>query len=230
MFDVVLFLQAIWVGLAVAAPVGPVGGLCIQRTLRFGVRVGLLSGLGAALADTFYGGCAAFGVTAVINLIESAKRPLAFVAAPVLTAMAVRMIRRARRPPPPVPDPPAPAEPASGGEPPPPPPAPGVFGAVAGTFLLTASNPATLLGFIALFGSLGLGKDAEVSWTDSVVITAGVFVGASFWWSALCFGVHQFRDRMGRRLHWMDYFVAFLLLAAAGLAVYNAVVIPPPAG
>ena len=58
-----LLIRGLLAGLIIAAPVGPVNVLCISRTLSKGRRSGLVSGLGAAAADTFYGSIAGFGIT-----------------------------------------------------------------------------------------------------------------------------------------------------------------------
>ncbi|MDZ7592258.1 MAG: LysE family transporter [Rubrivivax sp.] len=72
-----LFLQSMWVGLAIAAPVGPIGVFVIQRILRHGVPVGLATGLGAAVADAAYGAVGAYGVTGLIAWLQGARMPLA---------------------------------------------------------------------------------------------------------------------------------------------------------
>lgn len=72
-----LFLQSLLIGLSIAAPVGPIGLLTIQRTLALGPAAGLATGLGAAAADAAYGPLGAFGVTALINALTAARAPLA---------------------------------------------------------------------------------------------------------------------------------------------------------
>ena len=72
-----MFLESLWIGLAIAAPVGPIGLLVIQRTLQRGALVGLATGLGAALADGLYGAVGAFGVSWIIEALSGARVPLA---------------------------------------------------------------------------------------------------------------------------------------------------------
>src|SRR5512147_524049 len=69
--DVNTWLKGITIGLAIAAPVGPIGVLCIRRTLANGMATGFASGLGAATADAFYGFVAAFGLTFISALLVS---------------------------------------------------------------------------------------------------------------------------------------------------------------
>ena len=69
MIDLSVFLRGLLIGFSIAAPVGPIGVLCIRRTLSEGRLAGFLSGMGAASADMFYGAVAAFGLTAVQDLL-----------------------------------------------------------------------------------------------------------------------------------------------------------------
>src|SRR5919206_4525412 len=69
--DLGVFVRGLVVGLAVAAPVGPIGVLCIRRTLADGRAAGLVSGLGAATADAIYGCIAGFGLTFISSLLIS---------------------------------------------------------------------------------------------------------------------------------------------------------------
>ena len=85
-----LFLSSLWIGLSIAAPVGPIGLLVIQRTLRHGIAVGLATGLGAAVADAAYGAVGAFGVSALIRALQGARVPLALVGGAFLLWLAWR--------------------------------------------------------------------------------------------------------------------------------------------
>jgi threonine/homoserine/homoserine lactone efflux protein len=72
--NISFFLQGFIIGISIAAPVGPIGVLCIRRTLANGRTCGLVSGLGAATADAIYGGCAAFGLTIVSNFLLNQQK------------------------------------------------------------------------------------------------------------------------------------------------------------
>src|SRR5687767_5964988 len=85
-----LFFKSLWIGLSIAAPVGPIGLLVIQRTLRHGRAVGLATGLGAAAADAAYGAVGAFGVTALINALQQLRVPLALLGGGFLLWLAWR--------------------------------------------------------------------------------------------------------------------------------------------
>lgn len=193
-----LFLKSALIGLSIAAPVGPIGLLCIQRTLDKGTRVGLATGLGAAVADALYGAIGAFGVTAVITLLTGAHTLLAVGGALFLLWLAWSAWRS------------TPASQAAvdmGGV--------KAWQAFGGTFLLTVSNPATILSFIAVFSSLAGGMT-----TDSPAwMIAGVFIGSAAWWLVLVGLVGRLRERLQpAHLRWIRRGSAVLL---AGFAAYQ---------
>jgi threonine/homoserine/homoserine lactone efflux protein len=88
------FLKGLLIGLTIAAPVGPVGVLCIHRTLKYGKLVGVISGLGAASADLFYGAVAAFGLVAITNMITESSTVIRFVGGLLFLAIGIHMLRQ----------------------------------------------------------------------------------------------------------------------------------------
>jgi threonine/homoserine/homoserine lactone efflux protein len=190
-----LLLKSALIGLSIAAPVGPIGLLCIQRTLDHGPRVGLATGLGAAVADALYGAVGAFGVTAVIALLTDAHALLAVGGALFLLWLAWSAWNGADS---------KQAAVAQGG----------VKGwhAFGGTFLLTLSNPATILSFIAVFSSLAGGMGA----VSPLWMIAGVFIGSAAWWFILVGAVGRMRERLQmRHLRWIRRGSALLLAGFA---------------
>ncbi len=158
------FLTGAVLGFLVAAPVGPIGLLCISRTIRAGWLAGFASGLGAATADCAYASLAAFGITAATRGAQSIAAPVHTIGAVLLLWMGIRELR---------------AEPRGTMSPGA---VPAPFRAFAGTFGLTLLNPATILSFIAIFAAASL---ATPSPRVAVQIVAGVFVGSAFWWLIL---------------------------------------------
>lgn len=159
-----IFLKSVLIGLSIAVPVGPIGLLCIQRTLEYGSRVGLATGMGAAVADALYGAIGAFGVTALITLLTQARPQLTVAGAIFLLWLAWRNWRSA--------DPQMAAAGQSGVK---------LWRAFGGTFLLTLSNPSTILSFIAVFSALAEGmSQGSPGW-----MILGVFLGSTFWWLVL---------------------------------------------
>jgi threonine/homoserine/homoserine lactone efflux protein len=165
-----LFGKGMAIGLAVAAPVGPIALLCIQRVLRSGRLLGLASGFGVALADGCYGGIAAFGLTALADALVAQARWVALGGGVVLLWLGVRALLAPR----PQRDPGQALTP----------PASGLFAAFASTYVLTLSNPTTILTFAAIFvglGTLGMRTD----YAGATLLTAGVFAGSLVWWVVL---------------------------------------------
>ena len=175
--DAFLFLKAALIGLSIAAPVGPIGLLCIQRTLAHGARVGFVSGLGAAAADGVYGAIGAFGLAAITRLFVTLATPLAIGGAVFLGWMGVRLLRA------------APAAQAARV-----PDAVGAWRAFASVFALTLTNPMTILSFIAVFATIG--GDAATTSAAAVVMVLGVWAGSAIWWLALAMGVAALRHRI----------------------------------
>ena len=177
-----ILLKGLVIGLSIAAPVGPIGLLCIRRTLADGPAHGFASGLGAASADAVYGAIAGFGVALVTDALVGSQTALKLVGGLMLLWLGWSTLRA--RPA----DRPAAAQTTGG-----------LAGAYASTFLLTLANPATILSFAAVFGGLGLAPESGTS-GDSTAVAAvlvlGVFVGSALWWLALSASVGAVRRRV----------------------------------
>ncbi|QPF73496.1 LysE family transporter [Roseateles sp. DAIF2] len=197
-----LFAQALLIGLSIAAPVGPIGLLTIQRSLQQGPRAGLATGLGAAVADAMYGALGAYGVSAVIRLLESARVPLALGGALFLLWMAWGLWRAPAAPA-------TAARPREAGQ--------GLWRYFFGTVLLTLSNPATIFSFMAVFGALSARSGAAAASPGLVVL--GVFVGSALWWLALSAGVGRLRERFDAR--WQRRVRRTSALLLAGFAAWQ---------
>jgi threonine/homoserine/homoserine lactone efflux protein len=198
-----LFLEGIAVGLAIAAPVGPVGVLCISRTLRHGTWVGLASGLGAAVADGAYGAIAGFGVSSVAEFLLDYQDPLRAFGGAFLLILGVRILAR------------GPAHEAKQpvwGE-------PRILGAFTSCFLLTLTNPITILAFLAIFAGLGL-VEATTSIGTGAILVLGVFLGSAVWWLALSGLVGRLRGRVTPRiLVWVNRISGAILTGFGGGAL-----------
>ncbi len=171
------FVKGLGIGLAVAAPVGPIGILCIQRTLAAGRLTGLVSGLGAAVADAAYGLVAAFGLSAIAVFLVDQEQWIRLGGGLFLCALALRILFRRIQ---------TEAMPA---------PVWGKGAAFTSTLLLTLANPATILSFVAIFAGLGLAGSQTVSL--GAVMVAGVFFGSAAWWLALSQVAGLVRGRVG---------------------------------
>jgi threonine/homoserine/homoserine lactone efflux protein len=197
-----LFLEGIVIGFAIAAPVGPIGVLCIRRTLAEGRVSGLVSGLGAATADALYGAVAALGLTFVAGFLMGGQAWLRLVGGAFLLFLGVRtfLARPAER-----------AAPDARS---------GLPGAYASTFFLTLTNPTTILSFAAIFAGLGVAGDANGDALSAMLLVLGVFLGSAAWWFVLSGATSLFRTRLSvRGLRWVNRISGTLIAAFGVLAV-----------
>ena len=165
-----LFLKGSLIGFSIAMPVGPVGMLCIQHSLRRGLLAGLVAGSGAALADTFFGGVAGFGITLFSHIITSYRVWFEIFGSLILWYLGIKIFKS------------KPLETESQE----------IFYSFSriflSTFALTLTNPLTLICFAAIYTSLGISPiDQEI--LPGIVLTLGVFLGAALWWVLLTFGI-----------------------------------------
>src|SRR5262245_23551445 len=174
--DASLLLRGLLIGFSIAAPVGPIGVLCIRRTLADGRLAGLVSGLGAATADAFYGCVAAFGLTAVSGFLISQQTWLRLFGGLFLCYLGIRTLLAAPAEKPAI---------ATGRRPSP---GRGLLAAYTSTFALTVANPATILSFAAIFAGMGAGITSR-SYASAALLVSGVFLGSALWWLLLSGGV-----------------------------------------
>lgn len=195
-----LFLSGILIGLAIAVPVGPVNLLCIRRTIAQGWALGFASGCGAALADTFYGAVAAFGISFVSSFLLDHQLALRLGGGVALCALGIRSLRHV-----PVLAPAAVR-------------ASGLAGAFLSALLLTLSNPLVLLTIGAVFAAVGL-ADQELDRPAAALVVAGVLSGSMLWWVTMTGGVELLRSRFDERVLRRVGIASGLTLLLAGLAV-----------
>ena len=198
------WLKGVIMGFSIAAPVGPIGLLCIQRTLDQGRQSGFISGLGAASADAVYGSIAAFGMSAVFLWIGPWQTSLQIAGSIFLMGLGIHIFRKKEKP--------SQIKPST---------VSGVFSAYGSTFLLTLSNPATILSFLAIFSGAGLPDVNSSGWFMPLTMIAGVFCGSALWWFLLSTMVSFLRNRflMNREyLRWINRIAGIILL---GFGLFN---------
>lgn len=175
-----VFGRGLVLGLSIAAPVGPIGVLCIRRTLASGRIAGFMSGLGAATADGIYGGIAALGLAAITRTLVDYNDWLHLFGGLFLLYLGWRtMISR-------------PAREAAVVR------SSSLLTAYTSTLVLTLTNPLTILSFTAIFAGVGVASDSA-GW-----LVAGVFCGSALWWLTLSGGVGLLRERAQRVLPWIN--------------------------
>ncbi|PFA63198.1 lysine transporter LysE [Bacillus sp. AFS015802] len=178
MTSALLFLKSLMIGVAIAAPVGPVGILCIQRTLTYGRRTGFFSGLGAAAADALFGLIAVMGLTMVSGFLLDHQFWIQLWGGVFLLLLGWKTF----------------ASP------------PAVMGmgeadtissmkGFVSVFLLTLTNPMTILAFIAIFGVFRVAGSED--YVTVLTVVSGVFSGSALWWWGLAFVAGWIGSRVG---------------------------------
>jgi threonine/homoserine/homoserine lactone efflux protein len=204
--DFGLFLRGLIIGFSIAAPVGPIGILCIRRTLSEGRASGFLSGLGAATADALYGAVAGFGLTIISGFLVDQRYWIQLIGGVFLLALGVKTLRS------------VPAERAAAAS------GAGLAASYASTLLLTLTNPMTILSFAGIFAGLGV-ADTGGDLAAAALLVLGVFIGSGAWWLLLSGGVGLMREKLpAGALRWANRLSGTILLAFGAVAVWQAAV------
>lgn len=195
-------IKGIISGFLIAVPVGPVGILCIRRALADGRWAAFVAGIGAALADTIYGAVAAFGLTFISSFLTEYDITLRLIGGIFVCFLGVRTFRSRYSP-------------SLEGE------SRNSAGFVKdsiSTFIITLTNPGTLLGFMMVFPVIG----ATTSPSDTphiVLLVLGVFTGSTLWWLTLSGAAGAFRSKF--EPHWLEIFnhIAGAVLVLFGISI-----------
>jgi threonine/homoserine/homoserine lactone efflux protein len=198
--ETIFFLKGLIIGFAMAVPIGPIGIMCIRKTLAEGHSRGLIIGFGAATADSLYGSIAAFGLTFISDAIASQHFWLRLAGGGLLLFLGIRTFRAKRK------DPEIPFK------------TNGSFGSYVSAFLLALINPVTLFAFIAVFAAFGLGH--KLSIISACILVAGVFTGSCLWFLTLGYIATFFRKKLDSGgLRWVNR-ISGTLLILSGIAAF----------
>jgi threonine/homoserine/homoserine lactone efflux protein len=197
-----LLLKGAMMGFVVAVPVGPLGLLCINRALSLGPWYGLFSGLGIATADALAGGIAALSITLVSQFLADHQFAFRLVGGLFLCYLGYEIYCT-----------------HPGQTPPQTRRFNGLLGTYVATFLLTLSNPVTILSFVAIYAAWQA-QSMVGHYSGAATFAAGVFIGSASWWVALFLGLTVFRDRFNLRLLWWIH-----RISGGGIAVFGIVLL-----
>jgi threonine/homoserine/homoserine lactone efflux protein len=201
MTEAELLIKGIIVGLMIAMPVGPVNVLCLHRTIEGGWRSGVTSGLGAAAADMLYGAVAGFSITLVVQFLVREQLWIRFFGGILLVVIGISYFFKRPEP--------LNAQKEDRGS---------AYSDMRSTFLLTLTNPTTVLSFLAILAALGIGVQRQ--WWLTAFLVLGIFCGSMAWWIVLSSIVNLFRNRFhNRTLLWMNRF-AGLAIGGFGVAAF----------
>jgi len=195
------FIRGLIIGFSIAAPVGPIGVLCIRRTLAHGQGSGFISGLGAATADAIYGCIAGFGLTFISSFLISQQLWFRLVGGTFLCYLGIKTFLA------------RPAGKAASAE------GYGLAGAYASTFFLTLTNPMTILSFAAIFAGLGVGSEGG-NYVCAGLLVLGVFLGSASWWLILSGVVGAVRTKFNpSSLRWVNK-ISGMIITGFGLLAF----------
>ena len=194
---ILLILKGLLIGIMVSVPIGPVGVVCIQRTINRGLKSGFVSGLGAASADTLYAIIACFGLGFLINFIQKQIYWIQFIGAIILILIAIKIfytnpaveIRNTKN---------KKVKPME---------------EYISIFFITLSNPSVFFIFIALLASLKV-FTGKFSYLPGLFVISGIFGGAMLWWYILSNLVHKFRSKIKlKNIWWLNKIMAVMVFA-----------------
>jgi len=195
--------MGIAIGLAVAAPIGPINLMCIRNSLGHGIWAGLFTGIGAVLGDGTFAAIAAFGVTAISEFFVTYTGWIHGIGGAALLAIGIRTIFVV----------PAPGAIHPGGA------TRQSIALIGTTYILTITNPATMLGFLAIFGGLGSLGHGSGDYAGAGLLVAAIMAGSLLWWGLISWVVSLFKHKFNQRRLRLVNVVSGFVIAGFGLAV-----------
>jgi threonine/homoserine/homoserine lactone efflux protein len=202
---VTLFVKGLVIGFVIAAPVGPINIMCLRRTIVHGRAAGLITGAGAALADTVLGAIAIFGLAVIQQFLMHERFWLALGGAVFLAMMGVRSLFK---PPPKL---------VSGRDP------TNLIGDFTSSFALTLSNPITILSFFGIFAAFGVHPDDQIG-PDDWITLIGVLSGSLAWWLVVISLAGMFHGRFTvTGLVWANRITGLVMLVFAAAVMFEVV-------
>jgi len=198
--ELTFFLKGIAIGFIMAIPIGPIGIMCIRKTLTEGRLSGLIIGLGAATADLFYGCVAVFGLTVISDTLTDQRIWIRIVGGALLFFLGIKTFRA---------QPKDPKLKISGS---------GRLRSYFTVVVLTLTNPLTIFAFIAVFAAFGLGDG--LSFFSAILLVAGVFIGSCLWFFLLTSGTILFRKKLDLvGLKWVNKIAGILIIISGFIVI-----------
>ena len=213
LFHFSFMLRGLIIGFSIAAPVGPIGVLCIRRTLAEGRLSGFITGLGAATADAIYGAIAAFGLTFISNVLIHQQGWIQLIGGGFLCYLGMKTFLTS---------PPQQQNVSSKNV--------TLPSNYASTLFLTLTNPLTILFFTAVFAGLGAGSSKGNIFSAGILVL-GVFFGSTLWWLFLSSVVGLLGEKLNvTGLRWVNkisgmVIIIFGIMALLSLTKYRSEII-----
>ncbi|HEX2920308.1 MAG TPA: LysE family transporter [Bacteroidales bacterium] len=177
-----ILFKGIMLGLIVSVPLGPIGIILINRTIKRGLLSGLFSGLGLSVGDLVLAIVAALGFTIVIGFIREEKFVLGVISGIAIIIIGIKVffsnpVKDFRR-----------RDKSSKS----------LWRDFYSVFILAVTNPYTVLIFVAFFSGFPVRHDIDREMIP-VILVPGIFIGTMGWWSTLSWFVNRFKDKFGLR-------------------------------
>ena len=199
-----ILLQGLFVGIMIAAPFGPTGMLCVKRAINYGVKSGIISGLGAASADAIFAAISGFGLTAIINLVEAKKYAIQTGGGILLILIGIITLifkKKENKP-----------EESSNES-------VGYFKQYITSFFLTLTNPITIIAVAALMTTIQM-YDLDTHFSYICVFITSVFLGSALWFLGLSFVIAKFvRDKVNCKTLYYINSISSILFIVFGVVV-----------
>lgn len=168
-------LRGILIGLLFGVPAGAVGAMTMQRTFRYGICAGMLTGLGSSVADCFYACVGAFGLTLISDFLLKGQEIIHCAGGCLIMVMGVRLLLKKDRGNQKI------AETSD------------LFKMFLSSFAVGITNPAAILTFLLAFSWLGINGGMEL--VEGSMLVCGVFMGTFIWWGVLTFGTEKLKKK-----------------------------------
>ncbi|HEX3006656.1 MAG TPA: LysE family transporter [Bacteroidales bacterium] len=195
-------------GLLVSVPLGPVGVMCIQRTINRGLKSGVFSGLGAASADLFYALIAGFGLSYIINFIEARQTIIQVIGSIIIVIVAFKIfytnpavqLRKHRN---------------KKGK---------AFEEILSIFIVTLSNPAVFFAFLAMFAAFNV-INSSYGHLGTITTIVGIFTGSMLWWYVLSAIINHFRTKIRlKNLWWLNKIMGVIVFLCGIIALADVLI------
>ena len=209
-----IIFQGILIGVTIAAPVGPIGILCIRRTLAEGRLAGFSSGFGAATADALYGAIAAFGLTFISVVLINQSLWLRLGGGSFLIYLGIKTFLS-------VPSKETGLNPSSSN-------GDSLLSYYGSTLFLTLTNPITIISFAAIFAGFGIVNNQSNDNLAASSMVLGIFLGSSIWWLSLSVLTGFFRRMVNHNtMIWINRVSGTIIVSFGLLALISILLINP---
>ncbi len=199
-----LIASGVVIGIAVAAPIGPINLMAIRNTLANGFWAGVFTGTGAVLGDGTFAAFAAFGITAVSAFVSDYATWIQAGGGLILIIIGLQIMLSAPTP--------------SNGEDKPS--SRRSLAMIGTTYVLTITNPATMMGFLAIFSGVGNLVSRPGDYAGATAMVAAVMAGSFLWWLIVSWFASLFRERIaGGGLKYINW-VSGAVIVLFGVAIF----------